>query len=265
MKSGKRIYILVDMEGISGICRVSQVIAFEPHYQEGRRLMTREVNDCVQACLDAGASEIVVRDVHSTCFNLIWEDLHPSARYVMGESQVGRMPGIEGFDGLILLGYHAMAGTPYGVLEHTANSRQWQNFWLNGIKAGEIAVDAGIAGDHGVPVIMVSGDNHAVAEAQAFLPHAVTAQVKEGVGIEGAILLSPDEARKVITDKTKEAVHRCKEMPLYQVNKPVTMRLQMVSRGRLPRHRPGVREIDGQTFEFTADDVQKAVYGIEGP
>lgn len=264
MKQGKKIYILVDMEGISGICRASQVRVGEAHYQEGRQYMTREVNACVEACLEAGATEIIARDVHGTCFNLIWEQLHPGARYVMGESQTGRMPGIQGFDGLILLGYHAMAGTPFGVLEHTANSLQWQNFWLNGVKAGEIAVDAGIAGDQGVPVIVVSGDDKTAAEAKTFLPRAVTAVVKEGVGIEGALLLSAEEARKAIQEATRRAVSQCAEIPPFIVEKPVTMRLQLVSRGRLPRHRPGVREIDGQTFEVTAGSVQEAVYLIEG-
>ncbi|HWL51788.1 MAG TPA: M55 family metallopeptidase [Chthoniobacteraceae bacterium] len=264
MKQQKKIYILVDMEGISGICRASQVRVGELHYPEGRLQMTREVNACVEACLEAGATEVVVRDVHGTCFNLVFDQLHPGARYIMGESQMGRMPGIRQFDGLILLGYHAMAGTPFGVLEHTANSLLWQNFWLNGVKAGEIAVDAGIAGDHGVPVIMVSGDDKTVAETEAFLPHAVKAEVKQGIGIEGAIFLSPGEARRVIQEKTREAVKRCAEIPPFMVEKPVTLRLQLVSRGRLPRHRQGFREIDGQTFEVTAPSVQQAVYLIEG-
>lgn len=267
MKQQKKIYILADMEGSSGICRSSQVMPGEMHYQEGRVCMTRDVGTCVKACKEAGATEIIVRDIHNTCFNLIWDQL-PSlegVRYVTGESQMGRMPGADSdFDGLILLGYHAMAGTPYGVLEHTASHRTWENFWMNGVQSGEIAVEAGIAGDMGIPVIMVGGDDKAMLEAKRFLPHVVTAEVKKGVGIEGAMLLPVEEAQALIREKTIEAVNRCAEMPPFIVEKPVTMRLQLVSRGRIPRHRQGVREIDGQTFEVTAPSVQEAVYLIEG-
>ena len=63
------------------------------------------------------------------------------------------MPDIDDFDGLILLGYHAMAGTPEAILEHTMSSAGWQNFYMNGVKSGELAIDAGMAGDHGVPML----------------------------------------------------------------------------------------------------------------
>ena len=33
---------------------------------------------------------------------------------------------------VILLGYHAMAGTPGGILEHTMSSASVQNYWING-------------------------------------------------------------------------------------------------------------------------------------
>lgn len=264
-QKGKCIYILVDMEGSSGICRNSQILPGELHYQEGRVAMTRDVATCVQACQEAGATEIIVRDIHNTCFNLIYDHLPSGARYILGESQMGRMPGADkNFDGLILLGYHAMAGTPFGVLEHTASSLTWQNFWMNGVKSGEIAVEAGIAGDMGIPVILVTGDDKAVKEAKQFLPHVVTAEVKKGVGIEGAMLLPVEEAQALIREKTLEAVRRSAEMPPFIVKKPVTMRLQLVSRGRIPHHRPHVRVIDGQTFEIKAPSVQEGVYLIEG-
>ena len=44
--------------------------------------------------------------------------------------------------GLILLGYHAMAGTPGAILEHSMSSKSIQNYWINGRLAGEVAIDA---------------------------------------------------------------------------------------------------------------------------
>ena len=52
-----KIFIFSDMEGISGICRKSQVLCGEPHYAEGRKFMTQEINACIQGCIDGGAKK----------------------------------------------------------------------------------------------------------------------------------------------------------------------------------------------------------------
>lgn len=246
------------MEGISGICRKSQVLPDGAHYREGRTYMTADVNACVEGCLQGGATRIIVRDVHGSGSNLLWDSLHPGAEYIMGVSQQGRMPGLADCDGLILLGYHAMAGTPFGVLEHTINSTSWQNFWLNGTKAGEIAIDAALAGEKKIPVIMVSGDDKTATEAKSFLPDVITAEVKCGIGIESAILLPPEKAHALIRERATEAVQRCEKMRYFRVRTPVTLRLQHVVRGKIPRHRREVREIDGQTYELSASTMQEA-------
>jgi D-aminopeptidase len=51
---------------------------------------------------------------------------------------------------------------------------------MNGKKCGEVAIDAGIAGDHGVPTIMVSGDDKVCKEARKFIKGVQTVQVKKG-------------------------------------------------------------------------------------
>ena len=112
-----KIFVMVDMEGISGICQRSQVSKGDPNY--ARKYMTWDVNACVRGCLSGGAEKVTVRDAHAGGFNLIWEELDPRADYIQGRSGKHRMPGIKGCDALILLGYHAMAGTPEAILEHT--------------------------------------------------------------------------------------------------------------------------------------------------
>ncbi|MBD3243295.1 MAG: aminopeptidase, partial [Chitinivibrionales bacterium] len=122
-----KIFVMVDMEGISGVVRAEQVGLDGVHYETARRYATADVNACVRGCLDGGARSVIVRDAHSgRGFNLVWESLDEGARYIQGDPAT-RMPGIERCDGLILLGYHAMAGTPGAILEHTMSSRHWQN------------------------------------------------------------------------------------------------------------------------------------------
>jgi len=252
------VFILVDMEGISGICRRSQVINGEEHYQEGRQYMTWDVNACVKGCLEAGAGHIVVRDIHATTSNLIWHELIGGAEYIMGSSRMGRMPGIESFDAVILLGYHSMAGTPMGILEHTSSSTRWQNFWINGIKAGELAIDGARAGEQGVPVVMVSGDDKTCKEADALFPGAELVEVKKGLDIEGGFLLAKDEAHEVIREHSQKALKKYKQIKPYAPQRPVTLRLELVSRGALPCSEH-VNIIDGRTYEVTADTVTDAL------
>jgi D-amino peptidase len=255
-----KIFIMVDMEGISGICRSSQVREDGAHYQVSRRYLTQDTNACVDGCFLGGADKVIVRDAHGGGYHFIWEELDPRAEYVQGASREERMPDIATCGGLILLGYHAMAGTPRAILEHTMSSLHWQNFWVNGKKCGEIGIDAGAAGDRGVPTIMVSGDDKACAEARRFIPSVVTVQVKKGLDVEGGILLPRDRAHKLIREGAARAVGQCRTIKPCKFRHPVTMRLELVSRGRVPVSRKDVKIIDGRTYEVRGPNVEDTLY-----
>jgi len=215
-----------------------------------------DVNACVDGCFAGGAKKVVVRDAHGGGYHFIWEDLDSRAEYIQGHKPVDRMPDIASFDGLILLGYHAMAGTPEAILEHTMSSKNWQNFWMNGKKCGEAAIDAGIAADHGVPTIMVSGDDKVCKEVRKFLKGVVTVQVKKGLALECGILLPKERAHKLIREGAAKAVAGCKGVKPVKVKSPVKMRLELVSRGKLPVKRPDVKIIDGHTYEVVGPNVE---------
>jgi D-amino peptidase len=260
-----KIYVMTDMEGISGICRRGHVMKGDDLYGAGRRFLTRDVNACVEGCFAGGADEVIVKDGHSgRGDNFIWEELDERAEYVMGGGSERRLQDLEGSDGLILLGFHAMAGTPEAILEHTMSSASWQNFWLNGQKTGEIGIDAAIAGENGVPTIMVSGDDKACAEAEEFLPGVLTACVKFGHAVEGGRLLPADRAHKLIRETATLAVQKAGAIEPCVVEPPVTARLEKVSRGSVPVHgeKPYVKVIDGRTYEVTADSVEQALWRL---
>jgi D-amino peptidase len=169
------------------------------------------------------------------------------------------VPGIETADGMILLGYHAMAGTPQAILEHTMSSAEWQNVWMNGRKVGEVAIDAGIAGDHGVPTIMVSGDDKVCREARRLIKGVVAVEVKKALDLEYAIMLPKEAAHARIRDGAARAVRQCRAIRPFKVRRPVRLRLELVSRGVVPAGRPGVRVIDGRTYEVAGPTVEAAL------
>jgi D-amino peptidase len=257
------LYIMTDFEGISGIYDREQVLASGSRYNESRMLLVRDINACVDAAKEAGAEKIFVRDGHGNMGNVIWEKLSPNADYYfIGNSFNVHMPGLDECDALILLGFHAMAGTREAVLEHTMSSVSVQNYWINGKKAGEIAVEAAIAGDKGKPVIMVSGDDKACGEAKDLMPWIVTAEVKKGLACYGAMLLPPERAYNLLREKTGEAIKNYARAKPYLIEKPVRLRVEYVERTRLPHPvtKPYMRVIDGRTLEVEGSTMEEALY-----
>jgi D-amino peptidase len=160
-----KVYIATDMEGCSGVTCSKQIAA-----EEGKQLMAGDMNACIAGCFAAGATEVVVRDIHAGGTNVDPQTIDRRAKLVQGPSPGVRFKHFEGSAALILLGYHAKALTPGGTLAHSFSSASIQGMWLNGREVGEIGVDAAIAAEHKVPVVMVAGDDKTCAEARAWIP-----------------------------------------------------------------------------------------------
>ena len=255
-----KIYIFADMEGISGISAASFVTPGEPHYSLGRKFLTADINVCAAACFEAGADEVVVRDGHSHGNNVLWDELDQPVRLIQGLTPRKRMYDLDGSDGLILLGYHAMAGTRGALLEHTYWARGIQNVWLNGTRIGEFGLDTAIAGDYGIPVIMTSGCDKLCAEAKAFHPSVITCEVKKSVSQNAAMLLSPQVAHALIREKTLEAIAALKAGKIRPVTiSPVTLRREYVE-----RMEPMTGLCADRTTESSADTAEKAYFGPNG-
>jgi len=180
-----RVVIWVDMEGIAGIENWDQVTSGKPQYEEGRRLLTGEVNAAVRGAKAGGADDIIVIDCHgaggSDSFrSLMPERLERGASYVLGHAWCRYVePLKEHCDAALLVGAHAMAGTPDGVMCHTVSSEAWFNAWINETLVGESGIEAAICGVWGVPVVFVSGDEATCREVTELLgPKVVTAPVK---------------------------------------------------------------------------------------
>ena len=261
------IYIMTDLEGISGITSREQVLPEASRYAEGRRLMVNDINVVVRACKEAGAEKVYVRDCHGGGMNVIWSELCAEADgYIIGYTGDDRFPCLDECDAVILLGYHAMAGTPGGTLEHSMSSTSIQNYHINGAQAGEVAIDAGIVGDKGKPVIMVSGDDKVCREAEELLPWVVTAEVKRGITWKGGVLLPQQKAHALLREKTIEAIRHAEANPdsvkPLQYAKPITMRVELVERGILPSSyaKPYMKIIDGRTYEVTGDTMEEVLF-----
>lgn len=256
-----KLYVMVDMEGISGIFSKAQIQTGAPFFMAGRQYLTQDVNACIAGCFEGGARQVTVRFAHGDAHQFVWEDLDPRAEYVAGATHE-RMPGLDGCAGLMLVGYHAMAGTRRALLCHTMSSLGWQNFWINGVRSGEIAIDAGIAGDHDVPTVLVTGDDKACREAKRFLPGVLTAVVKEGLNWEAARLLAAPVAHARIRTTAAQAAAACQRLKPYRVKRPVRLRLELCETRSAPEPKPGVRVVDGRTYEVSGPTVEAALNAL---
>lgn len=254
-----KVYILTDMEGISMAYYWEQVKGGEPFYPQYRKILTLETNAAVQGAFSAGATEVVVNDGHGAGgpeYNLIWEELDERALIEKPESSTRILTSLdESFDALLLVGYHAMAGTPYSVMPHTQNSKAWKSFRLNGTECGEIAQMALIAGEFGVPVAYVSGDKAAVAEARTFFGEDLPATVVKEAYASGRITsLNPREAARRIRAEAEQALKLPKRLPYYFPG-PYRMEIEFNTKEQADAFKDNVRaaRLNDTTIAYSAD------------
>ncbi|MFA4016411.1 MAG: hypothetical protein RUDDFDWM_001514 [Candidatus Fervidibacterota bacterium] len=254
-----KVYIVTDLEGVSGICLFEQTREKQPElYEEARRLLMGEVNAAVQGCLDGGATEIVVLDGHGGGFNFIPEEMHPDAQFITGTHRPTWLVGLdESFDAVLCIGFHAMMGTKNGVLHHTQSSKMESRYWYNGIEMGEIGQVALIAGHYDVPVVMVSGDKAACDEAKQLLgEEIVTVAVKEGYSRHCAKMLSPKRARELIREGAKEAMRRIRHCKPLKLQLPIKGELKVGSKEIADQIRPKrAKRVDDVTFVATFESA----------
>src|SRR5438094_744316 len=209
-KDGRKIFVSVDMEGVGGVVSNEQLGPPGFEYERFRQFMTEETNVAIAAAREAGATEFVVSDSHGNMQNLLVEKLPKDVLVVRSAPRpLMMMQGLdESFDGVIFIGYHASTTNPEGVRAHTMSSATLADVRLNGVSVPEAAFNAAIAGQFGVPVLAISGDDVIVKEARALLGDVEGAVVKWAYGFHSAKTLTPEAARDVIRDRVKAAMAR---------------------------------------------------------
>jgi D-amino peptidase len=260
-----RIYVSVDMEGLAGVAHAQQVVfgagVDRTDYDRSRALMAGETNAAVEAALANGAREVVVNDSHWQMRNLRAEDLHEEARLIVGDKPLSMTQGVGeapdgAFDGAAFIGYHAGAGHATGVIAHTYSSATVLEIRINGVPHNEAGLNAIRLGYHGVPVILVAGDDALAGEVTALLPWAERVIVKRGLGTNLADSLSPAAAQAAIREGMARALARIGEMRIYEPNPPLGGQIDF----RTPVMAdyacvlPGTERVGPRTVGFRADD-----------
>ncbi|HUU50965.1 MAG TPA: M55 family metallopeptidase [Nitrospinota bacterium] len=254
-----KIFISVDMEGITGIVHFDQVLPEKEEYKQARELMVGDVNAAIEGALEAGAKEIVVNDSHNKMTNIILSQLNPVAHLISGfDKPLCMMQGVEGCDGTLLIGYHAKIGTLHAILDHTYYAPMVNCVRLNGIEVGEPEINTVIAGHFNVPVIFLSGDETVCRDAKAFIgEHLETAIVKKAFGRAGAECLHPEKSHQLIRDGVKKAISGLSSVKPFHVDLPVTVEVKFFTAEMADQAYiyPFVERINGRTIKVQGKTV----------
>ncbi|MFD1675207.1 M55 family metallopeptidase [Alicyclobacillus fodiniaquatilis] len=251
-------FIITDLEGPAEVDSFKQTRPGDgtpEQIQNAKERLAREVNACIQG----------IRYVYPDCRIDVWDGHGPGG--LNRENLVGGnylreghpYKELKGYDALLFVGQHAMAGTINAPLCHTYSSRTIAYYKLNGIFIGEFGARALLAGLQNVPTIFLSGDDKAALEARMFIPEIETAIVKHGLGIESASHLSSDKACSVIREGATRAVKRISEIPPFsQIASPFVLEigyLNPLQEGEGAKG-PTVERINDRTIRIYGDDLR---------
>ncbi|MCK5845350.1 MAG: M55 family metallopeptidase [Victivallales bacterium] len=243
-----KVYINTDIEGVAGwvfYASTQGTPANLRHLERMNNLLTDEVDAAVKACFDNGADDVIVNDNHGCAYSIIFERLDPRCRIIHGRA--GHFPSWlplldESFDAAVGIGMHAMAGTPAAVCPHS----YWHMALGDGteVALSECSMFAALAGEKGVPLVAISGDNKIAEEITSKIPECETAVVKEGLAPQNACSLIPKRACELITEKVALGLNSRTEIAPFKLEGPYKLNVS--------NRNPEIKELEN---DMEGDDL----------
>lgn len=251
----KRVYISVDIEGITGVTDWNETHLGHGEHDWAARQMTAEAAAACRGALAAGACEVLVRDAHDSARNIDGAQLPRGVRLIRGWecTQDTMMEEIDkGFDCAVCIGYHAGAGFDGNPLAHTINKTKLVEIRLNGKPVSELELNSYNAALYGVPILFVSGDETICRRAESFLPGVATVAVKSGSG-EATVNLHPADACQKIEEQVEKAVrdNNC-ACPVMPEKFELEIRYRDHANAQRASRFPGARRVDAYTAGYSS-------------
>lgn len=261
-QTGLKVFISVDMEGLTGVSHWEECSRTGKDYEMFRRIMTNETNAAVEGALAAGATEVIVRDSHGSARNILPLMLNKEAKLIRNWSggHLMMMEGIdETFDAVIFVGYHAKAGTPDASLEHTM-SGSVMDISVNGVSLPEAGINALMAGYYNVPIACVAGDKAICDHVKELFGEVETVAVKYGIGAS-TVGHHPDVACDMIREGVERSLRNLDRYKPYKLTAPYTLKLilkneTMVYNGQFY---PGAERTGDWELTYKSRDIMEIV------
>ncbi len=259
----RRFFICADIEGCAGVSANFALMPDGWEWQAARRWMADEVMAVANAALAGGYDEVIVADGHGNAHNIDPALLPDGVRLVRSWPRpLLQMQGIElpGVAATAFVGFHnGMQGTG-GTLAHTYHGGAYRDILVNGISISEGWLNAALAGEHGVPVVLVSGDQAATEDAKRYAPDAALVTVKQSLGWRSVLTPSPAAACRQLAEEATAALAR--PLPaLFSPSGPYVVDYVMLSRNaaEMLAYLPIVRQTDAFTVRAEFDTITEVM------
>lgn len=255
---GKNIFIITDLEGISGIDNINQIDENSENYRFSLERLMIDTNAAISGAFDGGANEVYVCDGHGGGNNFIIDMLDKRAKLVkVTSSEVD----FNTIDGVMNVGAHAMSGTLNAFLDHTQSSLTWHDYIVNGRKSGELAQSAIFFGTFDVPCVMVSGDEAACVEAKQFFGDIECAVVKYAVGRNNAKSIDLNEAADKIYTAAKNSMDLIDKIKPYKPIMPMEIIVEFNRSDYcdMRKDNPDIERIDARTVRKVVREIKNYI------
>jgi D-amino peptidase len=255
-----KVFISVDMEGITGVVTDAQLGPDGFEYQRFREFMTLEALAAIEGAREAGATQFVIADSHGNMQNLLIERFPQDVTIIRGGNRpLSMMHGIDStFSAAMFIGYHSATTNTQGVRAHTMSSATFAGVYLNGRSIAESSINAALAGAAGVPVVLVSGDESATGEVKALVGDVEEAVVKRSIGFHSAATMTPAAGQALIKARARAAIARLRDFKPHRVAGPY--QLDIVYKSYLPAEimslLPGIERRDAHTIRYSAQSLR---------
>jgi D-amino peptidase len=248
-----KVYISVDIEGVAGITHWDEADKKHPDYPEFREQMTREAVAAIEGAEAAGATEILVKDAHSSGRNLITSKLPGGVRLVRswaGHPLCMVQELDETFDAVLMVGFHSAAGSEANSLAHTL-SLDAAEVRINGIRTSEFLVHALASSMLGVPTVFVSGDRGLMEEVESINADIFRCAVKEGRG-QSTISMTPEAACRAIREGSARSLRADLKKCLLAIPEQIVLEITYNDPNLAYRHAwyPGARHVGNRTIRY---------------
>jgi D-amino peptidase len=248
-----KVFISVDIEGCAGITHWDEAEKTHADYPEFREQMAREAVAAIEGAKIAGATEILVKDAHSSGRNLITSMLPADVRLVRswaGHPLCMVQELDDSFDAVMMIGYHSAAGSEDNSLAHTL-SLDAAEIRINGRRASEFLIHALASSMLGVPTVFVAGDKGLMHEVEEVNPHIGRCAVKEGRG-QSTLSMTPAAACKAIREGAAMALKSDRAPALLGTPEHFIVEITYSNPVLAARHQwyPGMTHVGNRTVRF---------------
>ena len=250
-----KLFISADIEGTTGITLWDETENGHARYRYFQEQMTREVDAACRGAMDAGCSDILIKDAHDSACNLIPTMLPEEIRLYRGWGSdiMSMMAGLEkGCDGVFFTGYHSGAGMDTNPLSHTMSTRN-NYVRINGIIAPELMINSLTAAYLGVPVRLVTGDRGLCEWMRNINPRIETVAVSEGHG-RGSISIHPARAVRLIREAACRAMKQDPEECRFPLPEHFIVEISFKDHYRARNAYPGLVQTGPAEVRYEAED-----------